>query len=123
MAINPNNQAKEVQMAKGRTKASLSLNQKRLVEMMQELNFGRIEGLTVRNSEPTFDPPPRIIREVKFGGENGPRRELEANDFTLKAQVLELINYITNLGNGTIECLEVKHGLPFRMNLVEVVSA
>jgi hypothetical protein len=90
---------------------------------MQNLNFGRIEGLAVCNGEPVFDPPPRIIREIKFGGENGPRRELETPNFTLKSQAVELFEQLERLGNGTVERLEIKHGLPFRMNLVEMVSA
>ncbi len=104
-------------------KSSLSPTRLRLLEEMQNLNFGRIEGLAVCNGEPVFDPAPRIIREIKFGGENGPRRELEVNDFALKVQVVELFTCLTNLGSGTVESLEIKHGLPFRMNLVEAVRA
>jgi hypothetical protein len=110
-------------MAGVSTKASLSPKQKQLLELMQELNFGRIKDLTVHNGEPVFDPPPRIIREIKFCAENGPRHELEIKDFALKAQAVELFEQLTNFGEGTVECLEVKHGLPFRMNLVEVVQA
>ena len=111
------------QTAANITKQSLSESRKHLLELMQELNFGRIEGLAVQDGEPVFAPAPHIIREVKFGGENGPRRELEVNDFALKSQVVELFTHLTDLGSGMVECLEVKHGLPFRMNLVEAVRA
>jgi hypothetical protein len=82
---------------------------------MQGLNFGRIERLTVRRGEPIFDPAPRIIQEVKLGGENGPRPELAHDDFTLRTQVTELFDYLTRLGDGLVEMVEVKHGLPFRL--------
>ncbi|HRV31532.1 MAG TPA: hypothetical protein P5169_07450 [Kiritimatiellia bacterium] len=39
------------------TKSSLTPPQARLVELMQRLNFGRIEDLHVRNGEPQFTPP------------------------------------------------------------------
>jgi hypothetical protein len=107
----------------GITKQSLSESKKHLLELMQELNFGRIEGLAVCNGDPVFEPSPRIIREFKFGGENGPRRESRIKDFALKTQVVELFEQLTTLGDGTVESLEIKHGLPFRMNLVEVVQA
>ena len=67
----------------GVTKRSLTAPRRRLVELMQQINFGRIEGLTLRGGEPVFDPAPRIVREVKFGGENGPRPERDSSDFLL----------------------------------------
>ena len=96
-------------------KSSLSPAARRLIELMQRINFGRIEGLRVRGGQPVFDPPPRVVREVKFGGENGPRAELRATDFALKAQVVELVRGLADLGDGTVDVLEVKHGVPFRM--------
>jgi len=101
------------------TKASLSRPRRRLLELMQQVNFGRIEGLTVRDGEPVLDPPPRVIREIKFGAENGPRPELGSDDFLLKAQVVELFAELDRLRNGTIDTIEVKHGLPFRMIVTE----
>ena len=66
------------------TKSSLSGSHRRLVELMQRLNFGRIEDLIVRDGEPVFDPAPKVIQKVKIGGENGPRPELSCEDFLLK---------------------------------------
>jgi hypothetical protein len=109
----------QVRMAVSVTKAGLSPARRRLVELMQGLNFGRIEGLAVRGGDPVFDPPPRVVREVKFGGENGPRPERAAADFVLKTQVAELFQQLDLLGDGTIDALEVKHGLPFRLILAE----
>jgi hypothetical protein len=96
-------------------KYALSKQRRDLLGIMQRINFGRIEGLTVRSGEPTFDPIPRIIQEIKLGGEDSPRMELEQADFELKAQVVELFQYMTKVGNGSIACLDVKHGLPFRI--------
>lgn len=96
-------------------KSSLPVPRQRLVELMQHVNFGRVEGLVVADRQPVLDPPPRIVREIKFGGENGPRPEASIEDFTLKSQVLELFRSFDELGDGVIECLEIKHGLPFRM--------
>lgn len=104
------------------TKATLSPQRKRLVETMQGINFGRVEGLVVRDGEPVLDPPPRVLREVKLCAENGPRPESELEDFVLKAQVRDLFAHFDALGSGTIRCLEVKHGLPFRMQIEEVAA-
>ncbi len=99
------------------SKATLTSARRRLLEVMQFVNFGRIENLVVRGGEPSLVPLPRIVREVKFGGDNGPRPEAAAGDFKLKAQVVELFRELERLGDGTVEVLEVKHGLPFRLLL------
>ena len=103
-------------------KSSLTPSQQKLLTEMQRINYGRIEGLSVRRGEPVMDPPPRIIREIKFGGENGPRAEVGKPDFTLKAQVRDLFAQLEALGDGVIPCIEIQRGLPFRMTVEEVCA-
>ena len=97
------------------TKASLTEPRRRLLEAMQRLNFGKIEGLKVRNGEPVFQPAPRIIQDIKIGGENGPRPELTIEDFALKSAVIELFGHLSRNGDGTLETIEVKYGMPFKL--------
>lgn len=101
-------------------KASLPPARRRLLELFQHINFGRLESLTVQRGEPILDPRPVIVREHKFGGENGPRPEIDAADFLLKQQVVELFTFFDELQDGVIDVLEIKHGLPFRMIVTEV---
>jgi hypothetical protein len=82
---------------------------------MQRTNFGRIEGLEIRNGEPVFQPAPRIIKDIKIGGENGSRPELATEDSVLKSSVVELFDYLSRIGDGRLESIEVKHGVPFRL--------
>jgi len=102
-------------MKTGLAKASLPEPRRRLVELMQSVNFGRIENLPVRGGQPVLDPPPRVVREIKIGGDNGPRAELGTSNFLLKEQVVELLRCLSEIGDGRIDVLEVKHGLPFRL--------
>ncbi len=102
------------------TKEALHPNKKRLLELMQRINFGCIEGLVIREGNPVFRPSPQVIKEVKFGAENGPRPEVAKTDFELKKETLDLFIWLDSLRNGTIHTLEVKHGLPFKMILKEV---
>jgi hypothetical protein len=101
-------------------KSTQSPSRARLIEWMQRIGFGTIEQLVIRQGEPVLEPPPKVVRDVKFGAENGPRPESDLNDFVLKAQVRDLFAQLDVMGNGTIRCLEVKHGLPFRMQVEEV---
>jgi len=103
------------------TKKNLSPERQRLVELMQRINFGRIDDLRIQCGEPVFDPPPRVYREIKIGAENGPRPEVSIGDFALKDKVAELFAHMEALGDGKVERLEVKHGLPFHLIVEEVI--
>jgi len=104
-------------MAGRATLASLPPSNERLLKLMQEINFGRIEQLRVRAGEPVLEPPPRVVREHKFGNQNGPRYERGLDDFVLKEQVVELFDELKRLGDGVVAVLTVKHGLPFNMHV------
>ena len=103
-------------------KSTLLPAQAELVDLMQQLDFGTIEGLVVRDGLPVMKPRPRIVRDVKFGASNGRRSEAGLTDFALKSSVRELMTTLTSLGNATVRRLEVKHGLPFRMQVEEVAA-
>ena len=103
-------------------KSSLTHPQARLVDLMQRLNFGRIEDLHILNGEPLFDPPPRVFRDVRPGRANGPRPEAGKADFDLKDEVIDLFVHLEAVGDGVIERIEVQHGLPFRMTFEEAYA-
>jgi hypothetical protein len=84
---------------------------------MTSLYFGRIEGLKVRAGEPVLDPPPTFIRTIKIGAEKGIPPGAIAEDFWLKHQMVELLDVITRVGEGDILSIEIRHGLPFAMEV------
>jgi hypothetical protein len=104
------------------SKQDLSRLRAELVELMQKINFGRIERLKIRDGEPVLRPSPAINREIKLSSEHGPRPELMAADFLLKRQVVELFAFFDQLWEGTIDVLEIKHGLPFRIMVKEAIA-
>jgi len=79
------------------TKQSLTPSRRRLLTLMQGINFGRIEGLRVADGDPVFEPMPRVVRQVKFCAEHQPRPEKEIDDFRLKNQVVEMFDVLTRL--------------------------
>jgi hypothetical protein len=99
------------------SKSSLSEPQRRLVDLFQQINFGRIEALRVRAGMPSFDPEPRIIQTLKMGGQNGPRDEAGLPDFWLKQPLVELLLTIREIGDGEVLTIDVKHGLPFSVEV------
>ena len=84
---------------------------------MSGMGFGRFEYLRIDGGELVLDPWPTSVRDVKFGSvDPGAAKEPPA-DFELKAQVAELFSYIRAVDAGEIRTLEVKHGLPFSMEI------
>jgi hypothetical protein len=54
-----------------------------LVRLCQALNFGLIQDLEVRASEPVLDPPPKVIVDSKFDSDDELRSEVHLDDFAL----------------------------------------
>ena len=95
---------------------SLSVAQTRLVQIIQELGFGRIERLSIQNGHPNFDQPPRITQEIKLGSQSEHRPGNTNGDFTLKQEFVILFNELSRLRDGVVD-LEVRHRAPFRLIL------
>jgi len=103
--------------------ASLSSARKRLVDVLQDLQFGRIEGLTISAGEPQFDPPhtpPTIVRTIRLPADTEPPVPHAHNNFPLKQPILDLLLHFDRHEAGVILRLECRHGLPC---LVEFVAS
>ena len=99
------------------SKSDLSEPQSRLVELLQQLNFGRVERLIVRGGMPVLQPLPRVVQKLKLGGDNSPRPEAELQDFFLKQPTIEMLQSIADLGDGVVLSIDVRHGLPFVLEI------
>lgn len=104
-------------MTSTRTKQTLSPARQQLVELMQEVNFGRIEVLRVVEGEPVMDPAPRVLRDFLLGKSNASHGARNRDDFVLKEAVIELFDLLDREGSVTVESLVVNNGLPVRMTV------
>lgn len=93
---------------------SLNIGAAWLLQQIRAIGFGRIEALHVRSGQPLPDPPARMIREFKLGGSD---HQTDRSDYLNKRQVRELLALFEQIGDGVIDCIEVRHGLPFRVVL------
>lgn len=100
----------------------LSAPSQRLLRLFQMINFGRLEELEIRDGEPVFSPTPRVFLELKLDVEDRPRPEAGIDRFPLRSQVGRFFTQLAQLRDGTVECIEIRHGLPFRM-VVEAMPA
>ena len=90
-----------------------------VVELIRHVHFGRLEGLIVRGGEPVFAPPPRIVRTYKFGAHacNEPRPQAGDADFSLKREILDLLDLLRRIGDGRIGRIDIAHGLPLAVEI------
>ena len=103
----------------GRTIAALPEGDRRLTRLMQQVTFGRIT-FSVRSGAPDFTRSFRVVRAVKCtGGENGPRPEAASADFGLRKEVTTLHEQVAKAADGAQVTVEVKHGLPFLIEIAE----
>ena len=83
---------------------------------MQKLGFGQFEGVRIVAGELTLDPWPRTVQSVKFGGEDVLAAS-PPDEFQLKRQVVQFLERVRSIKVGEIRSLEVRHGLPFAMQV------
>lgn len=101
--------------------SSVPPQRQRLVRLCQNLGFGRIETLSIKNGQPCFDPAPRVIRRRKAGALPS-RQSTIAVDFALKREWVEFFNDLDSIGSGTILSIELAHGLPIIHEFEEPIS-
>jgi hypothetical protein len=95
---------------------NLLASERRFLEAMRRMRFGRFECLQIRNGELVLDPWPTTIRDMKFGSQGG-QQATTADEFALKQQAVELFEYVRSVAVGKIRILEIRHGLPFSMEI------
>jgi hypothetical protein len=83
---------------------------------MQQLGFGRVEYLQIRGGELVLDPWPVMVRDVKFAAGQYTGKPAESSS-DLRPQVAEFFAYVREAESGEIRELEVRHGLPFSMEI------
>jgi len=85
------------------------------VRLCQDVNFGQIVDLLVKNTEPIWDPGPTILSEVRLDIEETPRQEGKLPDFRLSSEIRRLLHQLDQITDGKIAKIEIRDGLPRRL--------
>jgi hypothetical protein len=86
-----------------------------LIRLCQTTNFGSIRGMDIREGEPVFEPGPTLVVDLKLEAGDPPRPELGLRDFHLAEEVVRLMEQLDHLATATIDCIEIRAGLPRRV--------
>lgn len=88
-----------------------------LVRVMDELRFGRIDGLRLQCGEPVMTPPPTILKSAKFGSrERDEPTSRSHGEHSLKQHLRDLFEFFDGLGDAESIEIVVQEGLPIRAN-------
>jgi hypothetical protein len=100
------------------TKRALSPERRRLVELMQEIDHGRIKCLEIHAGEPVFSPKVLVEQHIRFGKPNAPNNAQSKTDFVLRKEAVQLFEFFDTKWTFTIRSLEVQNGLPMGITTV-----
>jgi len=95
--------------------AEVSAARQAFIRRCQRLLFGTIRGLEVHDCEPAFGPKTETLRDLKLDGDEAPRPEQDLSDFVLGAEIRRFFSMLDAFGDGTIEHVEVRAGIPRRI--------
>ena len=85
------------------------------MRLCQSINHGHIETLGITDGEPTFTPAPRLLLDVKLDQDEGPRPQVNLNDFELCGELRRLMSRIDGIKEGKVARLEIRGGVPRRV--------
>jgi hypothetical protein len=100
--------------------SDLSGAERALVAVFQQVGFGRLEDARIRCGEVLWGTSPTVVQTVKFGAAESHHGSYV--DFDLKKQSADFFDYVRGVDEGTIRHLEIRHGLPFSMEIEYSIS-
>jgi hypothetical protein len=103
-------------MSRPATTQDLLPSEATFLAAMQQLGFGRFEYLQIRGGELVLNPWPVAVRDIKFAAAANCAKPSDATS-DLRPQVAELFEYVRDVDAGEIRELQVRHGLPFSMEI------
>ncbi len=98
-------------------RSDLLESERKLVELMENLNFGRIEHLRFRDGKPILQPLPRVIAAVKMTSEDRKADSEIRSGWCLRQCLIDLFSLMQRVGEGELLVVDVRHGLPFSVEI------
>ena len=92
-------------------------SERRFLNAMRDLGYGRFESLRIQHGELVLDPWPSTLQSVKFGDASPNRPDARSSEFELKQQAAQFFEFVRGLDDGEIRLLSVRGGQPFAMEV------
>ena len=86
-------------------------------ELVRDTRFGTIEHIRVSGGRPVIDANTEVCTEYRLSGVEPGVEMMTEDQYVSKPQVRAMFERFRAVGDGIIECLEVRDGLPFKMTV------
>jgi hypothetical protein len=96
--------------------SQLSAPRQCFVRECQQIVYGKILRLLVRDTQPIFDEHTEVLIDLKLDANDSSRPEEHVADFTVSAELTRLFVELDAIRNGVIEHIEVRAGVPRRIS-------
>ncbi|MDD5698395.1 MAG: hypothetical protein PHH77_07235 [Victivallaceae bacterium] len=100
-------------------KNELSVSQWKLLELMRQVGYGRINNLMVEKGDPVISPESSIERDLKLDAED--IRIKTADDSPLKKKTIKCFDQLGKIKDGFIRKIEIRGGLPIQIQTIEKI--
>lgn len=97
--------------------SDLSPARQDLIRLCQNVVYGQLLGIGIKQGDPVLDPPPIVLIDIKLDSIDDARPEVALPDFVLREEIVRLVERLDYLCNGVIDRLEVRAGIPRRMTI------
>ena len=98
------------------TRRSLTPRQATLLDLIEDLGFGRVERLLIHDGEPCCEQTKRIVQELKLGTTVEHQPGHSNADLALPKEFVALFDALDRLRDGIVD-IEIRHCVPFRLIL------
>ena len=83
--------------------------------LIRDTRFGSIRDFRLSEGRPVIDDGTQISVEYKLSGLESHEEVIDAETFLDRPQVRTMLARFRQVGDGVVECLDVRDGLPFKM--------
>jgi len=93
------------------------LTDRAFAKLVHETRFGSIRDFRLSEGRPVIDDSTQISVEYKLSGLESGEEVMDIDTFLERPQVRTMLAKFQQVGNGVVECLDVRDGLPFKMSV------
>ena len=102
----------------------LNAGDQNLLKLMQTVDYGRLEQLSICNGHVVATSASRKVRSRKIGTRKKPHHQSRPDgDFLLNEKQTEFFNDIREVPEGYIKVIQIQAGLPISFEIEENISS
>lgn len=98
--------------------------EKKLLTLMSEIGFGRIENLEISRGAVALTPESRKVSSASFEhADNIHKASRTDGNFLLTDKHIRFINMLRGIKKGTLHSIQITAGLPVRAEIEEAIQS